>query len=647
MKRLYLVEISDVYANQIRLPYSTGVVWSYCTKDKTIEDNYELVDWFYYRQKVDNIIDSIGNPEVIGFSCWVWNWQMTNYVAKAVKEKYPNCLIVFGGEMVPRNHKEMLEKFFKKKPYVDLIVHGEGELTFKDILLENLKENKDFTKVKGCSVKLKNNETFTTEPRERITDINLMPSPYLDGTFNRIVKSNIDYKFEAVVESVRGCPYRCTFCEIGDLYFQKIKSQELDKIYKELEWLGKNKVEFFYDANPNFGLLFDRDLDLSKYLVGVNKEYGYPKKGMFVWAKGKPTQVLPIAEVLKSGELNKGVTVAVQTLNQESLDAIKRSNITEKNLQESLKLYEDRNVPTYLDFVMGLPKESLDTFKRGVTDLMEFGSHNYMAIYILTALPNTPFRDPEYINEYGIQLVETKRPFYHNSFMKDQTPETETIVVGTDTMSYEDWKLAYMYRWLFTFGHFLGHTQFISRFFRNHYEISYYEFYEKLMNFIIRNKETILGKEFIETYDAMIRSVEGFDYWGRVVPSVSDVTWDSDETTTLIVMDKRDEFYQEMKDFLYDSFSDTLKDDVDIIDNVINYQKLRLFEFNTEYPKEHIFNYNVFEVTEKGEKLKQKSHTLSVMDETITDRFNYATRIWWGRREGSYKVNEVEVMNFK
>ena len=116
------------------------------------------------------------------------------------------------------------------------------------------------------------------------------------------------------------------------------------------------------------------------------------------------------------------------------------------------------------------------------------------------------------------------------------------------------------------------------------------------MNFIIRNKETILGKEFIETYDAMIRSVEGFDYWGRVVPSVSDVTWDSDEATTLIVLDKRNEFYQEMKDFLYESFSDILKDDADIIENVINYQKLRLFEFNTEYPKEHTFNYNVFEV---------------------------------------------------
>ena len=648
MKKLYLIEISDVYANQIRLPYSTGVVWSYCTKDKNITDNYELSDWFYYRQNPNLIIDAIKNPDVIGFSCWVWNWQITNHVAKKIKEKYPNCLIVFGGEMVPRNHKEMLDKFYKEKPYVDVIVHGEGELTFKDILLENLKENKDFTKVKGCSVKLENNKTFTTETRERIADINSMPSPYLDGTFDDIVKSNTDYKFEAVVESVRGCPYRCTFCEIGDLYFQKIKSQELDKIYEELDWLGKNKVEFFYDANPNFGLLFKRDLDLSQHLVGVNSKYGYPKKGMFVWAKGKPTQVLPIAEVLKSGELNKGVTVAVQTLNKESLLAIKRSNITEKNLQESLNLYEDKNVPTYLDFVMGLPKETLDTFKQGVTDLMEFGSHNYMAIYVLTALPNTPFRDPEYIDEYGIKLVETKRPFYHNSFMKDQTPETETIVVGTDTMTYEDGEMAYMYRWLFTFGHFLGHTQFISRFLRNHYQITYYEFYEKLMNYSIRNKKTLLGTEFIETYDAMIRSVEGFDYWGRVVPKVSDVTWDSDEATALTIMDNLEEFYDEIKDFLHDSLSEYIErdeDGVEIIEDVIEYQKVRLFKFNTEYPRKVTLNYNVYEVAEKGEVLKNTTHDLVAIDEKVTDRFDYATRIWWGRREGSYKVKEIGIMN--
>ena len=95
MKKLYLVEISDVYANQIRLPYSTGVVWSYCTKDKNIIDNYKLVDWFYHRQNVDDIINSIKNPDVIGFSCWVWNWQITNHIAKKNKRKIPKMFNSF------------------------------------------------------------------------------------------------------------------------------------------------------------------------------------------------------------------------------------------------------------------------------------------------------------------------------------------------------------------------------------------------------------------------------------------------------------------------------------------------------------------------------------------------------------------------
>ena len=168
------------------------------------------------------------------------------------------------------------------------------------------------------------------------------------------------------------------------------------------------------------------------------------------------------------------------------------------------------------------------------------------------------------------------------------------------------------------------------------------------MSYSIRNKKSILGKEFKETYDAMIRSVEGFDYWGRVVPKVSDVTWDSDEATALTIMDNRKEFYDEIKDFLHSSFSEYIKHDddgVEIMDDVIKYQKLRLFKFNTEYPKKVTFDYNVYEVAEKNEVLKNNTHTLVAIDEKVTDRFDYATRIWWGRREGSYKVKEIRVMN--
>ena len=60
-----------------------------------------------------------------------------------------------------------------------------------------------------------------------------MPSPYLDGLFDKLTLSS-DETFEAPIESVRGCPYQCTFCEIGDKYFQKIARQSNKKVFLEL-----------------------------------------------------------------------------------------------------------------------------------------------------------------------------------------------------------------------------------------------------------------------------------------------------------------------------------------------------------------------------------------------------------------------------
>ena len=78
-----------------------------------------------------------------------------------------------------------------------------------------------------------------------------MPSPYLDGLFDKLTLSS-DETFEAPIESVRGCPYQCTFCEIGDLYFQKIAKQSKEKVYRELDWIAKNKINFVYNADSKF-----------------------------------------------------------------------------------------------------------------------------------------------------------------------------------------------------------------------------------------------------------------------------------------------------------------------------------------------------------------------------------------------------------
>ena len=73
-KNVYLFEINDIIANQMKLPYSTGLIWSHCILDKEITKNYELANWFYYRQDSNKILEQVKDPDVIGFSCFVWNW---------------------------------------------------------------------------------------------------------------------------------------------------------------------------------------------------------------------------------------------------------------------------------------------------------------------------------------------------------------------------------------------------------------------------------------------------------------------------------------------------------------------------------------------------------------------------------------------
>ena len=150
-KNVYLFEMSDVMANQAKLPYSTGLIWSYCLESESIKKNYNLADWFWFKDTentVKNIFNKIKNPSVVGLGSFIWNWKWNIEICKLIKKKWPKCLVVIGGWQPPMADRS--SGFFKEHPYFDIIVHGEGEIAFKDILIENLKENPDWSSINGC-----------------------------------------------------------------------------------------------------------------------------------------------------------------------------------------------------------------------------------------------------------------------------------------------------------------------------------------------------------------------------------------------------------------------------------------------------------------------------------------------------------------
>lgn len=638
MYKISFLELSDITANQVKLPYSTGLIWGYCRLNPTIKENFSLQmeDWMYYRQDEDKIIEQIKDSHIIGVSNFVWNSVQNTSIIKKIKKINPQCVVVFGGQGTPKGDR--CQQFCDDNPGIDILVHGEGELTFEDILLRYLKD-KDWTKVNGITINPPLGKLISTPPRERVKDIDSMPSPYLDGLFDDLVKiKDHDYLFEGTIESVRGCPFQCTFCEIGDKYFQKIAKQTNEKIFQELDWLSKNKVEFFYNADSNFGL-FKEHLDQVKYMTKLKKETGYPDNIRVDWAKAKADKVVEYAHLLTEAGMMKGITIALQSMNPEVLKAVRRKNVDNGKLQEFFDLYKDKELVSYVELILGLPKETIESFKDGIFQIMDMEFHDYVGVYPMTALPNTPFFEPSYIEEYGIDIVETTPAFFHHDYPDMLRNEKEHMVVGSDTMNREEYVEASIWRWMFMFAHFLGFTQHISRVLNTTSDVSYREFYTKFYNWMKNNPDSFLGKEMNITKDTLTKVLKKEELWGRKVEeSTGEYYWDYEEATSIRIVTNREEFDNNLRSFILSEFKDI---DVSLLEDLLLFQKMICSNPFEQYPKKVPFNFNIKEVIYENKPIKNGGHTYE-FDATNwdSDVKKWCTiNMWWGRRNRAYETS--------
>jgi len=632
MKNIYLFELSDVFANQVYLPYSSGVVWSYIKNNPIIKKNYQLKDWFFARDNASNIINKIENPSVLLFSCFMWNWNLNCEIAKVIKEKYPNCLIIYGGQHQPLSDRN--KGFFKKYPYIDILIHGEGEEIVEKILLksDNLKE------IIGVTLNL-NNKEFITPSRKRLDEIKDCPSPFLDGSFDWIIKKNKEdknYSFHATVESARGCPFSCAFCEIGEQYYQKIKTS-YEKTKREIDWLAKNKIEYITDANSNFGIMFGPDYDLAKYVVEVKKKYGYPKAFRVTWAKGQADKVLQIAKLFEEAGIQKGMTIALQSMNKKVLTAIQRKNVDGGKLREFIQTYEKENISSYVELIWGLPEETLESFINGVTYIMEEGYHNYLDIHLMMLLPNAPISEPGYKERYGLKTMKAQPRFSHRSNPEQLVDDTVEFVTEANSFTKEDWIEGHQFRWLIIFGHYLGSLQFIARGLKKIYSIGYKEFYTKLLVEAQENSKTYLGKEYLNIRNNLDEILKNKRHWGDVIKEAGDINWEVDEASCIRLTKNKDTFYKELKDYLIQEYAFI---DMNVLDTLFKYQLCRLHNPFKKYPFSKGFKYNIHDVIELDKKLEKKNNKLLFNGKNFNSNlYEWAKEtLWFGRRIARYKT---------
>jgi putative methyltransferase len=646
MQNVALVQVNYRFGNNVFLPHSAGLIRAYCESIPEIADNFKFLDFVYLREDPTEIAQRLDAPKIVGISCYMWNWEWSKKLAEQVKTFHPDCLVVLGGPQVPAQPQD----FFESTPYVDLVVHYEGEITFSEILREHLRANPDYSQVDGISVRGQDGQHIQTPGRARTQDLEVLPSPYVAGCFDYLMSET--YDFHASQETHRGCPYSCTFCDWGSAVFTKIRQFSDERLYSELEWFGKNQIELLYNCDANFGLL-NRDLALTQKMAETKKAFGFPQQFRAAYAKNSNLKVLEIAKILNDSGMNKGVTLSFQSMDDRTLEAIKRTNIKVQNLKELVGLYREEGIPTYSEIIMALPGETYESFADGIQKILEAGQHDGLNIYVCIVIPNSELADPAYIAEHGIKSVRMPVLLAHSSPSEDPIVEYYDIVVETKSLPQKDFKRIYLYSWIVQLGHCLGLTQYLALYSRHRGNISYKTFYESLLEFGRQHPETLMGQEVQSVSEVLDGAVQGGD-WGVVLPRFGEIVWPTEEASFLnLVCDKR-RFYEEISQFLDSLLSEngvaksTAEHD---LSELVLYQEKMIIDPHTQ-PVTNLdleFDFHgYFDSAYKGaaSELKKNPNRLTITSDATFqgDLESYArTIVWYGRKANKFRHSDVRV----
>lgn len=645
MKRnIYLCQVNNRFGNSCFLPYSAGMLQAYAQSIPEIREVYDFKGFIFLRESIKDVLARLENPEVFAASCYIWNFQYTKALAKAVKEAYPDCLIVLGGPHVPVRS----EGFFQENPWADVLIHYEGEVTFAEVLKENLKFDPEFEKVPGITfrcgdyVKRENGlwewRATKTPPRERINDLDRLPSPYLTGVFDDLM--HLSYDFHATQETHRGCPYSCTFCDWGSNTLAKVKSFSTERLEAEFTWMAHHRIDLLYNADANYGLL-PRDTELTERMIEVKNKYGFPNKFRAAYAKNSNEKVFNISKKLNDAKMSKGTTLSFQSMDDNTLQIVKRKNIKVNDFQNLMNRYREAGIPTYTELIIGLPGESYESFANGIDTLLQAGAHGSLQVYTCEVLPNSEMGYPEYRKVHEIKTVHTPVLHFHATPSADPYPEMYELAVATKTLSEDDWMQCQMFAWAVQAFHCLGLTQSIAVFLHHYKGVSYRAFYERLLEFARLNPHLLIGEAYRQALQSFLNLKDGLP-WGFRDEKFDNIIWPVEEGGFLSCVVSRELFYLEISEWIQDTF----ELETSLLCDLIAYQESVVRGLGQKVKQPLLLRHNLHEYLEscyRGESmnLTRVDSRYEVHASPYTDLPTYAKEVvWYGRKGGKFQ-NEV------
>lgn len=617
--------------NAYYLPYSPAVIWSYANQFPEIYENYELGEFIWRRDPIEEAVELLKHSDIVGLSTYIWNKNYNYVLGRELKKANPNIFLFAGGPEPPITDPN----FFQKFSFLDICVKLEGEITVRKILTEFVKNKPDYNSISGILIN-DNNQTINTGDSPRIEELDTIPSPYLIGIFDKLMAKHPEVRWNATLETNRGCPYACTFCDWGSLTYNKVKKFNLERVFAELEWIGQRGLDFVSFTDANFGIFAERDSMIADKLIEVQKKYGNPKAYTIAWAKNQKQEVVDIVrKLIYEGGAKIGLNLSVQTMDDNVLDIIKRKNLEINKIEEVFKMCEEHNIPLYTELILGLPGETLASWKENFYKLFKSGNHTGITIYQAQLLENAEMN----LTQRNIYKLEGRTVYDYlvGTYNEHELREGVEVIVATRDLPADKMLDAQTHSWLMNTFHINGITNYISRVLYKKYNIEYREFYDKLYEFI--KQDAWFNKE-------INRIREHYGNWakhGRIdhtpIQGMEIHGWNLVHSTIIMTQseNKHSHIFDVIESFLRQHF------DIEesLLNDLIKLQRNFLIDYHNckLYPKDIEFKHDIFGYVQNTSELEVRCVYQFEFPEDNTMSLNhFCEQIFFARRRNFGKA---------
>ena len=428
--------------------------------------------------------------DVVAATNYVWNTHLSYKYLQIAKTLQPDVVTIQGGPHFQNDEPEVAAAYLREHPCIDYYIHGEGETTMV-ALMEKLFGDGGLNGEEPGVAFLRDDCYVDGGRRVRRRDLDSIPSPYLGGWLDPFIRNG----YAPVIETNRGCPFSCTYCNWGSATVSKVNRFSLDRVMEELEYIAERvrDNDNLTVADANFGIL-KRDLDIAEKIESLWQRHGYPAHIQLWYTKNSSRRTIDIGKILGK---KVRFLLAIQSLNEEVLANIKRDNIKLKTYEELTVYARENSLLTASDIIVGLPGEDLPSVRSNMETLHRRGVEK-VDVFSLMLIPGTELYSRESRDRFGMKTMHRLAQGCIIDVDGEVIAESEELVVENNTLPFEDFLILNMYSALSVFWHHAGMGDVISNFARHRGVVESTMFFEFLEN-QDNSPETVKGLGFLDT----------------------------------------------------------------------------------------------------------------------------------------------------